>query len=96
MSGKNRGLLRIYLERQDGRLLGAEMAAPDGEHLAHILALAIQEKQTVFDLLNLPFYHPTVEEGLRTALREGRAKVSRKQQELELLFCRSASMEPIS
>lgn len=66
---ENRGLLRLYAARTDGRLLGAEMAVPAAEHLAHLLALAIGQGLTVNDLLRMPFYHPTLEEGLRTALR---------------------------
>jgi dihydrolipoamide dehydrogenase len=62
-------LLRLYADSQSGRLLGAEMCAPSGEHLAHLLALAIGQKLTVLDLLRMPFYHPVIEEGLRTALR---------------------------
>jgi dihydrolipoamide dehydrogenase len=67
---RNRGVLRIYAQRDDGRLLGAEMCAPAGEHLAHLLAFAIQRGLTVHELLRLPFYHPVLEEGLRTALRD--------------------------
>jgi dihydrolipoamide dehydrogenase len=66
---KNRGALRVYAERQSGRLLGAELCVPEGEHLAHLLALAIQQSLTVHDFLRMPFYHPVLEEGLRTALR---------------------------
>src|SRR5690606_15992788 len=66
---ENRGLLRIYAARGDGRLLGAEMAIPAAEHMALLLALAIGQGLTVNDLLRTPFYHPTLEEGLRTALR---------------------------
>jgi len=65
----NRGLLRLYAAPDDGRLLGAEMAMPAAEHMAHLLALAIGQELTVHDLLRMPFYHPTLEEGLRTALR---------------------------
>lgn len=65
----NTGILRVYAERESGRLLGAEMCAPAGEHMAHLLALAIQRSLNVQDLLRLPFYHPVLEEGLRTALR---------------------------
>lgn len=67
---RNRGLLRIYADRLNGRLLGAEMCAPAGEHMAHLLALAIERELTVYDLLRMPFYHPVLEEGLRTALRD--------------------------
>lgn len=66
----NRGILRVYAGRDDGRLLGAELCAPAGEHLAHLLALALQQSLTVRELLRLSFYHPVLEEGLRTALRD--------------------------
>ena len=45
------------------------MCAPAGEHMAHLLALAIDRSLTVRELLRIPFYHPVLEEGLRTALR---------------------------
>lgn len=67
---KDAGRLHLYAERSTGRLLGAEMCAPAGEHMAHLLALAIDRELTVQDLLRMPFYHPVLEEGLRTALRD--------------------------
>ena len=45
------------------------MCSPDAEHMAHLLALAIDRSLTVHDMLRMPFYHPVLEEGLRTALR---------------------------
>ncbi|MFO7687629.1 MAG: hypothetical protein R6V60_16210 [Desulfobacterales bacterium] len=65
---RHHGLIRIYAERSTGRLLGTEMVAPDGEHLAHLLAWSIQQNLTAFDLLARPFYHPTIEETLKAAL----------------------------
>ncbi len=67
---QNRGLLRVYGDFESGRFLGAEMACPRAEHLAHLLAWACQSQMTVAQMLTMPFYHPVVEEGLRTALRE--------------------------
>jgi dihydrolipoamide dehydrogenase len=67
---RNRGLLHVYARAETGRLLGAEMIGPDAEHLAHLVAWAIQGGLTVEAALQQPFYHPVVEEGLRTALRE--------------------------
>jgi len=67
---REKGLIRIYGDRESGRILGAEMTAPAGEHLAHQLAWSIQKGQTVSDLLALPFYHPAVEETLQRALRD--------------------------
>ncbi|MFC5557430.1 dihydrolipoyl dehydrogenase [Methylobacterium iners] len=61
------GALRIYADRA-GCLTGAEMLCPEAEHLGHLLAMAIQDGQTAQDLRDRPFYHPTVEEGLVTAL----------------------------
>ena len=75
MAEINHGLLRVYAEKSSGRLLGAEMCAPQGEHLAHLLALAVQRKLTVRELLGMPFYHPVLEEGLRTALRDAVGKL---------------------
>ena len=67
---RNVGHLRLCASGDDGTLLGGELFAPAGEHLAHWLALAIHRRSTVSHLLRAPFYHPTVEEGLRTALVE--------------------------
>ena len=66
---KAEGRLRIYAERGTGRLLGAEMLIPAAEHIGHLLALAVQREMSVAELLTLPFYHPVLEEGLRSALR---------------------------
>jgi dihydrolipoamide dehydrogenase len=46
------------------------MIAPRGEHLAHMLAWACQARMTVKQMLEMPFYHPVIEEGVRTALRD--------------------------
>ena len=67
---KNLGLLKVYGQHGTGLLLGAEMFGPAAEHLAHLLAWVLQMRMTVKDVLALPFYHPVIEEGLRTALRD--------------------------
>jgi len=91
-----RGILRVYGDKSSGRLLGAEMAAPSGEHLAHLLAWAIQKEMTVFELLQLPFYHPVVEEGMRTALRHLSQQVSVSRPTFELVMCESAAVGSLS
>lgn len=72
---KNKGLLRVYAERCSGRFLGAEMAGPAAEHLAHLLAWSHQQNLTISQMLAMPFYHPVIEEGLRTALRDANGQV---------------------
>ena len=73
--GVNRGMLRVYAEQGSGRFLGAEMIGPAAEHIAHLLAWAHQQKMTVAEMLDMPFYHPVIEEGVRTALRDVNAKL---------------------
>ncbi len=70
---KNKGAMKVYAEQGTGQLLGAEIFGPSAEHLAHLLAWAHQHKMTVPHMLDLPFYHPVIEEGLRTALRKANA-----------------------
>ena len=67
---RNQGVLHVYMRRADQRFIGAEMVGPDAEHVAHLLAWALQMELTVPQMLKLPFYHPTIEEGIRTALRD--------------------------
>ncbi|MFC5510647.1 dihydrolipoyl dehydrogenase [Massilia jejuensis] len=67
---QNKGMLRVYAEYGSCRFLGAEMIGPRGEHLAHLLAWAAQAHLTVPQMLDMPFYHPVIEEGVRTALRD--------------------------
>jgi dihydrolipoamide dehydrogenase len=72
---QNRGRLHVYAAA-DGRLLGAEGIGPRLEHLGHLLAWVVQLGLTADEALNFPFYHPVVEEGLRTALRDVSAQVT--------------------
>jgi len=75
---KNKGLLRLYADKHSGLLLGAEMVAPKGENLSHLIAWAIQQGRTVGDLLRMPFYHPVIEEAFQAALYDLYAKVEAK------------------
>jgi dihydrolipoamide dehydrogenase len=76
--GKNRGVLRIYADKASGRLLGAEMVGPKGEHLAHLICWCIQQGLTVGEMLRLPYYHPVIEEALQAALYDLYRKVDAK------------------
>jgi dihydrolipoamide dehydrogenase len=73
---RNKGLLHVYADPVTGRFLGAEALGPEMEHIGHLLAWALQMRLTVAQMLEMPFYHPVIEEGLRTALRDAQAKIN--------------------
>lgn len=68
--GVNQGSLNVYADVYTGQLLGAEMIGPAAENIGHLLAWSIQRGDTVQEILDFPFYHPVIEEGVRTAMRE--------------------------
>jgi dihydrolipoamide dehydrogenase len=70
VDARNAGLVKLYADRTSGALTGATLFGPSMDHIAHLLAWAIERKETADALLQLPIYHPTIEEGLKTALRE--------------------------
>ena len=72
---KNKGLMHVYADRNSGLFLGSEFIGPHAEHLAHLMSWAHQQKMTIQQMLEMPFYHPVIEEGLRTALRDVKSKL---------------------
>jgi dihydrolipoamide dehydrogenase len=70
VEGRNAGLVILHAARPDGRLIGAVLLGPGMDHVGHLLAWAIERGETATALLRHPFYHPTLEEGLKTALRQ--------------------------
>lgn len=64
---KNRGRGKLYADAA-GKLIGAELLGPDVEHLGHLLAWVIQLGLSASDVVNLPFYHPVLEEALKAPL----------------------------
>ncbi len=74
---RNKGLMHVYADKT-GRFLGAEILAPAAEHIAHFLAWALQNKMHIKQMLEMPFYHPVIEEGLRTALLDADSKLQNR------------------
>lgn len=68
ITGQNRGTLRIYADTRSGRILGAAMVGSQCEHLAHLIAWAVQMGMTVTQALGMPYYHPVYEEAIQDAL----------------------------
>ena len=75
---KNKGLIRVYADRTTGLVLGAEMICIKAENLGHLLAWSIQQGLTVGEMLQMPYYHPVIEEALQAALYDLYAKVETK------------------
>lgn len=67
---QGRGLLRVYADRRDGRILGGAMIGPGCEHLAQVLAWGVAQRLSVQQMLQMPFHHPMVEEALHETLTE--------------------------
>ncbi|KPN71555.1 dihydrolipoyl dehydrogenase [Neisseria sp. 83E34] len=86
----NKGHMRVYAEQGTGVFIGAEIVGPAAEHLAHLLAWAHQQKMTIPQMLDMPFYHPVIEEGLRTALRDVMSKLKVGEQHSECKECPGA------
>ena len=78
--GQPHGRVRIYARRSCGTLIGAEMIGPRVEHMAHLLAWSIEQGLSAQQARAMPCYHPTLEEGLRTAIHEltGKLKMGGK------------------
>ena len=76
VSATNQGAVEIYVDKFSCKLLGAELFVDAAEHLAHLLSWIISEDLTIDEILQKPFYHPTLEEGLRTALKHARRQLN--------------------
>lgn len=74
--GQNQGAAEIYVDVKTRKILGAEIFTYAAEHLSHLLAWIIDENISIDDALNKPFYHPTLEEGLRTALKHAHRQLN--------------------
>ena len=70
VDGCNIGLVRIYADRDSCKVMGAALFGPAMDHVAHLIAWSIERGETAAGILQMPFYHPTFEEGLKPALRQ--------------------------
>lgn len=59
------GFIKLVAEKESGRLIGAQILAPEGGELIQSAALAITNKMTVQDLANQLFPYLTMVEGLK-------------------------------
>ncbi|WP_130804259.1 dihydrolipoyl dehydrogenase [Acinetobacter ihumii] len=73
--GKNIGGVEVYIDRKTRKLLGAELFVNSAEHLAHLLCWMINQNITLDEILDQAYYHPTLEEGLRSAFKHVRRQL---------------------
>ncbi len=93
--GQNRGVLRVYADRRSRRILGASMVGPRCEHLAHLLAWAIEMRLTVERALEMPFYHPVIEEALQDALLELNAELNQPRKRTRFSIGKGRVIAPV-
>ncbi len=71
----HRGMIQVYVDKNNGTLLGAEIFGRGAEHMAHTLVLAIEHEMTVAEILQMPVYHPSLEEVMKAALNKAMFQV---------------------
>jgi len=71
----HRGMIQVYADKATGTLLGAEIFGRGAEHMAQTLVLAIEHGMSVDEILQMPVYHPSLEEVMKTALNKALFKL---------------------
>lgn len=56
------GYVKVWADRQSGRIVGAQCVGKDAGELIHAMAVAITMQATAGDLLKVHWYHPTLSE----------------------------------
>jgi dihydrolipoamide dehydrogenase len=67
--GEDRGMISLYADKASKRLVGGELMMPEAEHLAHLLAWAVEQEMDVLQLVRMPYYHPVLEEAVESAIQ---------------------------
>jgi pyruvate/2-oxoglutarate dehydrogenase complex dihydrolipoamide dehydrogenase (E3) component len=58
----NYGYVKILADRGSGRIRGAEIVGKDAGELIHCFTTPLAMRATVHDMLEAPWYHPTLSE----------------------------------
>jgi dihydrolipoamide dehydrogenase len=69
------GRIQVYVNKRSGVLLGADIFGRGAEHMAHTLALALEHGLTITEILQMPVYHPSLEEVMKEALTKALKKL---------------------
>ena len=68
--GDSDGFAQIVEDKKTGKILGAQIVAPNAGEIIHIALLAIKYGITVTDLENTVFAHPTISEIIKEAAQK--------------------------
>jgi pyruvate/2-oxoglutarate dehydrogenase complex dihydrolipoamide dehydrogenase (E3) component len=66
----NYGYVKVFAEPKKGKLLGAEIVGVEAGELIHVFTTALSLGATVHDMLQAPWYHPTLAEIVTYPLEE--------------------------
>lgn len=61
------GFIKTLFEEDSGKLIGGLVYGEDADNLIHVIMVAMRAGMTTYDLGNLPFFHPSLAEGVRYA-----------------------------
>ena len=68
--GDGEGFAQLVEDTKTGKILGAQIVAPNAGEIIHIILLAIKSGLTVKDLENTVFAHPTISEIIKEAAQK--------------------------
>lgn len=61
------GFVKTLFEKDSGKIIGGLVYGEDADNLIHVIMVAMRAGLTTYDLGNLPFFHPSLAEGIRYA-----------------------------
>ncbi|MFQ5425507.1 MAG: dihydrolipoyl dehydrogenase family protein [Gaiellales bacterium] len=70
------GISKLVVDPTTGELLGAQVLGPRSDDLVHLLSSIMYYRGTVHDMLELPWYHPTISEVFLSQARDLVAQVA--------------------
>lgn len=70
------GVCKLVADRQRGEVLGAQILGPRADDIIHSIGSILYYRGTVSDMLEMPWYHPTLSEVLLGLARDIRDRLS--------------------